>query len=237
MTSTAVAVRPARDPLETPLGQALAPYRAQLVAFLRDDVTLERVVAELVLASHQTPNLDKCPAPLLVDAVCKALQTGGTIGQDVYVVPFYNTKAGHHEPNVIVDYKFKAELVVRAGGARSIDAHPVYSDEQFEVRYGSEPRLYHEPSKAPQRGRKLIGAYAVAFFGFNHVPKFKWMTLEEVEKILFERFGILKTNWWNLNSDSMNPNMEGGRSNVARVSGFLDHVAHGADCSVIGLAN
>lgn len=179
MTSTAVT--PRESPLDSPLGQLIAPYQAQLAPFLRDGITLERVAAELVLASRKTPNLDKCPAPALVDAVCRALQTGGAIGQDVYIVPFFTQ--GAYEPTVMLDYKFKAELVIHAGGARSIDAHPVWSDDRFTIQYGSDPRIEHTPAMKPDRARTLVGAYAVAFLGFNHKPKIHFMPIDEVEAI------------------------------------------------------
>jgi recombinational DNA repair protein RecT len=183
MTSTAIALR--ESPLETPLGQIIAPYQATLAPFLRDGVTLERVAAELVLASRKTPNLDRCVPAELVDAVCRALQTGGTIGTDVYIVPFFSSQRSVHEPTVMLDYKFKVELVVHAGGARSIDARPVWSDEMkdFAVHYGSNPRIEHTPSKAPARDRKLMGAYSVAFLGYNHAPKIHWMPIDEIEAI------------------------------------------------------
>jgi hypothetical protein len=100
-TSTAVTLK--QSPLETTLGQMIEPFQARLTPFLRDGYTLERVAAELNLASRTTPNLDKCVPEELVDAVCRALQTGGTIGQDVYIVPFFSSKRNVHEPTVMLD--------------------------------------------------------------------------------------------------------------------------------------
>jgi hypothetical protein len=174
---------PAPTPLQTPLGQIIEPFRDRLSPFLRDGITLERVAVELNLASRTTPNMDKCVPEELVDAVCRALQTGGTIGQDVYIVPFFSSKRNVYEPTVMLDYKFKTELVVHAGGARSIDARPVWSDEKFSIEYGSEPRIEHTPSLSPDKKRTLVGAYAVAFLGFNHKPKIQFMPIAEIETI------------------------------------------------------
>lgn len=194
MTSTAIARTPGRSPeiqtspatpvpspLASPLGQMIEPFREQLTPFLRDGQTLERVAAELVLASRKTPNLDRCPAPALVDAVCRALETGGTIGQDVFIVPFKDK--GVYEPTVMVGYQFKASLVQMAGGARSIDARVVYDDEAFSVRYGDSPSISHQPALKGKPGRKIIGAYAVAFHGPNHTPTVLWLTLDEIEAV------------------------------------------------------
>jgi recombinational DNA repair protein RecT len=185
----AVTTRPERtdvmvhDPLQTPLGQMIEPYRATLAPFLWEGITLEKVAAQLHLASRKTPALAECEAGVLVDAVCKALSFGGNIGSDVHIVPFKNR--GVMEPTIMLDYKFKVELVVHAGGARSIDAVPVWDDEipHFSIEMGSEPRIVHRPSTSPPANRKLAGAYAVAHFGRNHTPKVLWMTAAEIEVV------------------------------------------------------
>ncbi len=51
------------NPLASNIGQMIEPYRAQLAPFLRDGLTLERVAAELVLASRKLPKLAEC-APM-----------------------------------------------------------------------------------------------------------------------------------------------------------------------------
>lgn len=168
-------------PLETPLGQIIAPYRELLTPFIRDGHTFERVCAELALAAQKTPHLDECDPKLLVDAVSRALDTGGTIGQDVYLLPFKNK--GRYEPSVAVDYKFKASMVCLAGGARSIDARVVYDDEHFKPRYGDRPGIDHSPAIMGKPGRKVIGAYAIAFHGINHHPTVLWMPLKEIEEV------------------------------------------------------
>ena len=171
---------PAHDPLGTPLGKMIEPYRAQLTPFLRDGLTLGRVAAELVLASRRTPNLDQVEPRVLVDAVCRALGTGGMIGRDVFLVPFKD-KSGRYEPSLMLSYTFEAALVVQAGGCRSIDAVPVWDDEVFSLRAGTEPGITHEPAIRPKPGRKLVGAYAVAHMGMNHAPKITWLPLAKIE--------------------------------------------------------
>ncbi len=111
--------------------------------------------------------------------MCRALGTGGVIGKDVYIVPFGN------QPTVMTDYRFEAKLVVAAGGARSIDATPVYSDElgSFRITKGSAPSIEHSPAIRPDPKRELVGAYAIAFLGFNHAPIIRWMPLAEIEAI------------------------------------------------------
>lgn len=178
--STALALH---DPLGTALGKMIAPYRAQLAPYLRDGTTLERVAAELVLASRRTPNLDKCEPMVLVDAVCRALDTGGIIGKDVFIVPFKDGKTGQFEPSVMTHYKFEAKLVLATGAARSIQEACVYDDElaTFQVIGGTDPAIIHHPAIAPKAGRQLVGAYAVVNIGFNHRPIFKWLPLAKLE--------------------------------------------------------
>lgn len=180
-TSTAVALK--QSPLEAPLGQIIAPYQATLAPFLRDGITLERVAAELVLASRKTPNLDKCDPPALVDAICRALQTGGIIGQDIHIVPFWDKNRKVFDPTVMVGYKYKCALVVHAGGARNIVAHTVYANEKFAITAGTDPSIHHEPMSAKGERGEIIGAYAVAFHGHTTPPTICWLRLEEIERI------------------------------------------------------
>lgn len=180
---TTLPPQPMRSALETPLGTIVRQYEATLAPFLRNGVTLERVAAELVLASRQTPHLDKCRPEVLVDKICRALETGGIIGQDVYVVPYFDSKNKAYQPSVIIDYKYLAEMTIAAGGAKSIGARCVYANEEFAVHYGTDERIIHRPSMDVQTRGALLGAYAVAQIGYNSPPKFEWMLTEEIEAI------------------------------------------------------
>ena len=138
-------------------------------------VEVEAVVAQLWVASQKQPGLLKANARSLVTAVARALETGGVIGRDVHLLTFKD------EVTECLDYKFMAELVVAAGGARSIDARIVYAGDTFKQVLGSAPSLVHEPPPFGNKRGAMIGAYAVAFLGATVPPKFVALTLEEIE--------------------------------------------------------
>lgn len=164
-----------------PIRDLLAPYEAQITGMLPKGVAFDRVVAELYQVAVKTPTLMKVPAELLIPELCRALGTEGIIGVDVYLVPFYSTKGNRYEVSTIIDYKYKAAMVVKAGGARAVEARAVFKNEPFEVHYGTNARLEHQPLSPETRG-ELIGAYAVARMSM-YVSTFVWMPLAEIEAI------------------------------------------------------
>ena len=136
----------------------------------------EAVIAQLWVASQKQPGLLKANPRSLVTAVARALETGGVIGRDVHILTFKD------EATECLDYKFMAELVVAAGGARSIDARVVYKGDKFTQTLGSAPQLVHEPPPFGTPRGPVIGFYAVAFLGASVPPKFVALTLAEVEE-------------------------------------------------------
>lgn len=139
-------------------------------------VDAESVIAQLWVASQKNPGLLKANPRSLVTAVARALETGGVIGRDVHILTFKD------EATECLDYKFMAELVVAAGGARSIDARIVYAGDTFKQTLGSAPQLIHEPPPFGKPRGAMIGAYAVAFLGASVPPKFVALTLDEIEE-------------------------------------------------------
>jgi recombination protein RecT len=190
MTSTAVAragevhsapVQGSPVPPDFALVPMIDKNRALLTAKLPHGFSLEQMMVELYLASQKDPSLLNVKADDLVPALCEALDTGGTIGKDVYLLTFYSSRKSKTEVAVALNYQFKAELVVRAGGARSIDAAAVYSKEPFDYQLGTSPGLKHKKLPPSTRG-SIIGAYAVAQMGHG-IVKVEYVDIESIEAI------------------------------------------------------
>lgn len=173
---------PAPAPQSFSLLAKFEQRRGDIEAMLPKGVTFERVMGELYLACRRNDKLEKVPVDLLIDAVGRALATEGVIDQDVYIVPFWSTKKNGFEVSVIVDYKYLAELVIAAGGARSITMRVVWEHEPFEVHYGTDERIEHRPLDPGARGANIKGAYAIAKIN-GYLQKFEWMPLEDIEAI------------------------------------------------------
>jgi phage RecT family recombinase len=176
-TSTAVERRaPApityNDIMKAPELKALTSDQALAIIKprLSPGITVERVLSEVIGAVQTNPELGECTPTSLVAAVAKATSTGLVIGEKIHLVPF-NVNAGTRDKPVwekraqaIRDYKGDIELVIRAGGARLIDAQCFYEKEPFTFRLGTEPKIEHQPLSPGARG-KMVGAYAVAKVG------------------------------------------------------------------------
>lgn len=136
-----------------------------------------RVMGEVTLVAADNPAILKCAPASVIRAVAKAVGWGLTIGETVHLVPFGD------KLTAIQDYKGKIELIVRAAGAKSIDAQVVYEKEFFEYESGTNPYIRHKPARNTGDRGALIGAYAVAQHGANRPPTIKWMTIADVDAI------------------------------------------------------
>jgi recombination protein RecT len=71
------------------------------------------------------------------------------------------------------------DLARRSGNIKSIYAHEVYTNDEFEYEYGLHPSLTHRPAMN-ERG-ELIGVYAVAHF-MDGGYQFEFMSKEEIDR-------------------------------------------------------
>jgi hypothetical protein len=159
----------------------------QIVDESRELVTLPRgreysaVSAELAQLEYAQPDLKNVDHRELLHAINEALGTGGLIGQDVYILPFKNTRANTYSAVVILGYRFKAKLCVLGGGARGFLMHNRYANEPFKLTAGTNPGIYHEPMDPATRGEQL-GAYGVAFINqWLQIPVY--LSVAEIEEV------------------------------------------------------
>lgn len=131
------------------------PAQRRIIPLLGAGADYGRVVAEVWLAVQANPKIMECAPLEIVKSVARAVATGGTIGRDVYLVPFKG------KLEVIEDYKFLAKLIVQAGGARAIRPGIVYEGDDFDFEFGTSQFLRHKPSGAPG-ARKITHAYVIA---------------------------------------------------------------------------
>lgn len=171
----------ATAPQNFPLRSVIEAHADVIAPLCPPGVSAETVIAQLWAVCQKVPQVAQATKESLVLAICQAVQTGGNIGSDVYLLPFRNK--GVWEVSFAFDYKYLAACIVQAGGARSITAEVVRENDVFRVVKGSEPRIVHEePTLGKERG-KIIGFYAVAHLGASVPPKFFVMSLADVEKI------------------------------------------------------
>jgi phage RecT family recombinase len=159
--------------------------RALLSPMLGSGVTFEQVLSELYFAIQKNSAIAKCTPTSQLQAVARCLSWGLTIGDKAHLVPFKGTLTA------VIDYKGAIDLVVQAGGARSIEAHWVYDDEHFKFKLGSGAYVDHIPSLASRAEKKIVGGYAVAFTSAHIPPKIVVMGVDEINKIRAK-----SQSWW-----------------------------------------
>lgn len=162
---------------------------ARITPLLRG-VEYDRIVGEAYLAASDNPEILQCTQASIIRAVARACSWGLAIGEQAYLVPFNVkvSKRGEEDRwekrlTAIQGYAGKIELIIKAGGAQTVDAQVVYEKELFDYSQGTNPSVTHRPAKTAAGRGKLIGVYAIAYHGSSRPPHVVYLTVEEVEAV------------------------------------------------------
>jgi len=142
---------------------------------LPSQIGLERFTRIAMTTLRQNPKLMNCDKMSLMGAIMQAAQLGlePNILGSCYILPYKN------EATFIIGYRGMIDLARRSGNIKSIYAHEVRENDEFEYEYGLYPDLKHKP--AMENRGKMIGVYAVAHFRDGGY-QFEFMPVEEIEK-------------------------------------------------------
>ena len=160
------------DPMNT-VAAMFKQLKPQLEQALPKHLTADRLLRVALFQIRNNANLLKCEPMSLVAAVTQSAQLGlepGILGH-AYLVPYGN------QVQFILGYKGMIELARRSGNVKTIEAHEVYLNDDFEYEYGLEPKLVHRPALS-NRG-DVIAFYGVAHFKDGGYV-FTVMSLEDV---------------------------------------------------------
>lgn len=191
--------------------------KAEISKMLPKHLNAERLLKVAQIAATTTPALAECEVASLVGAIGQCAQMGlepNTILGHAYLVPF-NTKRKDlngtekwvKSVQVIIGYKGLIDLARRSGQIVSISAHEVCQNDKFELVYGLNEKLNHQPY-FEERGN-IIGFYAVAHLkDGGHC--FEFMSVKQVIEIMNESQSKGKYGPWKDNFSEM------GRKTVIR---------------------
>ena len=138
-------------------------------------ISPERFTRIALTAVRANPQLQACNHMSFLAALMQSAQLGlepnTPLGQ-AYIIP-YGTEAQFQ-----IGYQGLLTLAYRTGEYKSISAHPVYENDEFEYEYGLHPYIKHKPTKKPQ-GEPAY--YYAVYHLQNGGYGFAVMSREEVE--------------------------------------------------------
>ncbi len=201
---TAVAERQQFEPL-APIGSAmtlksmLQRQHAALASVLPGHITPERMIKTMLVAANKNPALLRCTQASIIQTVSQAAELGldlsGTLGE-AYPVPFNNKVKDKDQTTgrvrevwleqcqLIIGYRGLAKLARQSGMIERLEAEPVYENDHFIYRKGSDFRVEFTPALEGDRGR-LRGFYC--YVKFNESAgggeQADYMTRPDVEKV------------------------------------------------------
>ena len=139
----------------------------------------EKIVRMALLDVSQNEALADCLPMSIVTSVMHAAALGLHVGPflgEAWLVP-YKQKC-----QLIPGYKGLIKLAHQGLAVAGISARIVYKEDQFEVDYGTDPKIVHKPKlDAERKDEDIIAAYSVARMRSGDV-QFNVMTRDEIEK-------------------------------------------------------
>lgn len=116
---------------------------------LPSTITAERFTRMATTAVTMNPDLAACTPASFIGAMLQAaalgLEPNTPLGQ-AYLIPYNNYKSGVKEAQFQLGYRGMIELAHRSGEFKSIEAHVVHENDEFDYELGLEPKLKHKPA-------------------------------------------------------------------------------------------
>ncbi|MGL5330176.1 MAG: recombinase RecT [Peptostreptococcaceae bacterium] len=141
--------------------QMLTKMAKEIESALPSMVSSERFQRVALTAFSNNPKLQVCEPISFIAAMMESAQLGlepnTPLGQ-AYLIP-YKVK-GVDKVQFQIGYKGLLELAQRSGKIKTLYAHEVRENDEFDIDYGLEQTLTHKPLMKGHRG-DVIGYYAV----------------------------------------------------------------------------
>lgn len=153
----------------------LGRYRTQIVEILPKHLTPERVLKLIVGELNRSPSLLQCSPMSVVNCCLHAASLGIEIRpRSSYIVPFGK------DAQLLLDYRAKIDLALRSGFVTDMEARLVYEGDDFNVQFGTEPKMVHVPKFQTE---KVQLGYAVAWMKDARRPHVEIMSVAQIEGI------------------------------------------------------
>lgn len=158
--------------------------KQQLSMALPKHLTVDRLSRIILTEIRKNPKLAECTQESFLGAIMTTAQLGlepGVIGHS-YLIPFFNTKKSVLETQFMIGYRGMLDLARRSGQIQTIEARPVFKKDKFQISFGLNPNLTHEPAWEELDRGELIFVYAIAKMK-DGGTQFEVMSRVEIDKI------------------------------------------------------
>lgn len=159
--------------------QLIVKMRGEIGAALPSQLSSDRFQRVALTAFNSNPKLQNCDPMSFIAAMMQSAQLGlepNTLLGQAYLIP-YKVK-GMEKVQFQIGYKGLLELAHRSGKLKTLYAHEVRENDEFDIDYGLEQKLTHKPLLKGDRG-EVIGYYAVYHLEPNGYS-FVFMTYDEI---------------------------------------------------------
>lgn len=174
---------------------------------LPSTITPERFTRMATTAVTMNPDLGICTPASFIGAMLQAaalgLEPNTPLGQ-AYLIP-YNRKdkrtgQGFKEAQFQIGYRGMIELAHRSGEFKSIEAHIVYENDEFEYELGLDPKLKHKPAMRDKGEMQWVYAiYKLQSGGYG----FEVMSKEDIERHREKYSKAANFSPWDTNFEAM----------------------------------
>ncbi len=161
----------------------LEAYKSEIARALPRHLNPDTMLRVALTAFRMNPRLNECEPSSVFACVVQASQLGlrPNMFGECFLIPYKDHKSGKMICQLQIGYQGLLELVRRSGLVDSISCYLVHEKDTYEVRFGTEAGLVHQPFLDGDPGEVKFG-YAVAKLkgGGLHVEV---MTLPEIQRI------------------------------------------------------
>lgn len=138
-----------------------------IAKLLPKSMDVERYIHSAMLSISKSARLQKCSPETLVRSVIDAAAMGLDFYPSkghAYLVPRWSKKRNGYEAHFQPGYKGLIHLCGKSDRILKVEARIAYSNEEFQVIEGTEPRIHHVKIIDPKKRGDRMCVYGVVFF-------------------------------------------------------------------------
>ncbi len=101
-----------------------------------------------MLSARNNARIFSCTGPSLMESIMQAAHLQlrpGALHKECYLVPYWNNKIGQDECVLIPGYQGLIKLMTQDGRVKKVESRLVYPRDDFDVQFGTDPKIHHVP--------------------------------------------------------------------------------------------